>query len=124
MAEPEREAPVLRRRQVDRPADASADGELPPVVATGQVPLAEPSASDSFTSLTSGTRRYHSDKNAVRAPLRTRSVRAYWTTFWVIGSYLWLRVRARFHSDAWIEHTLRAIHLRNARRIERTICGL
>jgi len=108
----------------NRSADASADGELPPVLPTGEVPIVEPSAGDSFHSLTSGTRRYHSDKNAVRAPLRTRSLRAYWTTFWVIGSYLWLRIRARFHSDAWIEHTLRAIHLRNARRIEGTICGL
>ena len=57
-------------------------------------------------------------------PLRIRSLRAYWTTFLVIGSYLWLRLRARLHSDAWIEHALRAIHLRNARRIERTICEL
>jgi ubiquinone biosynthesis protein len=45
-------------------------------------------------------------------------------TFLVIGSYLMLRLRARFHSDAWIEHALRANHLRNARRIEHTICEL
>src|SRR5262245_33523582 len=114
--------PARRDRSAD---DPSADGELPPVVPTGEVAIAcEPSSSDSMTSLTSGNRRYASDRAAVRAPLRTRSVRAYWTTFWVIGSYLWLRVRARFHSDAWIEHKLRTTHLRNARRIERTICGL
>jgi len=35
---------------------------------------------------------------------------------------MWLRIRARFHSDAWIEHHLQRVHLRNARRIERTIC--
>ena len=32
--------------------------------------------------------------------------------------------RARFHSDAWIEHKLRQLNLRNARRIERTIVDL
>ena len=117
MAEPARRGPS---------ADASADGELPPVMPTGEVPLlVEPTAADSVTSLSSGARRYRGDeKNAVRPPLRTRSWRAYWTTFWVIGSYLWLRVRARFHSDAWIEHNLRATNLKNARRIERTICDL
>jgi ubiquinone biosynthesis protein len=53
-----------------------------------------------------------------------RATRAYVTTFKVILSYLWLRFRARFHSDEWMHHTLRKIHLRNARRIERTICEL
>ncbi|TMQ08018.1 MAG: AarF/ABC1/UbiB kinase family protein [Deltaproteobacteria bacterium] len=48
----------------------------------------------------------------------------YWVTFVVIFSYLFLRLRARFHSDAWVEHALRATHLRNARRIERAICEL
>jgi ubiquinone biosynthesis protein len=42
----------------------------------------------------------------------------------VIGSYFALRLRARFHSDAWVEHALRDTHLRNARRIERAICDL
>ncbi len=53
-----------------------------------------------------------------------RSLRAYWTTWRVIWSYLWLRLRARFHSEAWIEHRLRTTNLRNARRIERTIVDL
>ena len=53
-----------------------------------------------------------------------RSLRAYWTTWRVIWSYLWLRFRARFHSETWVEHRLRAIHLRNARRIEATIVSL
>jgi ubiquinone biosynthesis protein len=107
-------------------AEPARREELPPVMPTGETPLLtdEPALTDSVTALSSGTRRYRGEENAVRAPRRTRSVRAYWTTFWVIGSYLWLRVRARFHSDAWIEHKLRTTHLRNARRIERTICGL
>ena len=54
-----------------------------------------------------------------------RSLRAYWTTFRVIWSYLWLRFRARFHSRR-VDRAQRCatIHLRNARRIERTICEL
>ncbi|HEY0477902.1 MAG TPA: AarF/UbiB family protein [Kofleriaceae bacterium] len=68
--------------------------------------------------------RYRDTQPSRPPPLRTRSWRAYWVTFLVIGSYLWLRLRARFHADAWIEHALRTTHLRNARRIERAICEL
>ncbi|MEZ4400271.1 MAG: AarF/UbiB family protein [Kofleriaceae bacterium] len=60
-----------------------------------------------------------------RPPRRgLRFVKAYWTTFRVIGSYLWLRLWARWRSDQWLDRELRAAHLRNARRIERTICEL
>src|SRR5690606_23956245 len=76
------------------------------------------------TALAGGTRRYRHDEHAKRPPLRVRSVRAYWTTFRVIGSYLLLRLRARLHDDAWVERKLREAHLRNARRIERTIIEL
>src|SRR5678815_4598506 len=69
-------------------------------------------------------RRYRDAKDSRRPPLRIRSWRAYWVTFLVIGSYLVLRLRARFHDKTWVQHALRTTHLRNARRIERTICGL
>ena len=60
-----------------------------------------------------------------RPPRRgMRFVKAYWTTFRVILSYLWLRFWARWRSDEWIDRELRATHLRNAKRIERTICEL
>ncbi len=100
-------------------SDAPSEGPAP------AAPAAAPrSAGDSVTALAGGVRRYRHDEHARRPPLKIRSLRAYWTTFLVIGSYLWLRVRMRFHSDAWIEHKLRATHLRNARRIERTIIDL
>jgi len=83
-----------------------------------------PSADDSAMLIAHESRRYRTTKHARPPPLRIRSWRAYWVTFLVIGSYLVLRVRARFHVHAWIEHALRATHLRNARRIERTICDL
>jgi predicted unusual protein kinase regulating ubiquinone biosynthesis (AarF/ABC1/UbiB family) len=82
-------------------------------------------AGDSVQALAVESRRYRRGGGESRpAPLRVRSLRAYWTTWRVIWSYLWLRLRARFHSPQWIEHKLREVHLRNARRIERTICEL
>ncbi|MEJ7596488.1 MAG: AarF/UbiB family protein [Kofleriaceae bacterium] len=95
-------------------------GEEPPAPPTRR----DPTASDSVATLAHERRRYTRDKESRRPPLRIRSWRAYLTTFRVIGGYLWLRMRARWHSDAWVEHKLRALHLRNARRIERTIVGL
>ena len=83
-----------------------------------------PAPVDSVTALVHESRRYRHEEESRPAPLRIRSIRAYWTTWRVIWSYLWLRFRARFHSDAWVEHKLRQLHLRNARRIERTICEL
>jgi predicted unusual protein kinase regulating ubiquinone biosynthesis (AarF/ABC1/UbiB family) len=79
---------------------------------------------DSVSVLAHESRRYHNEEQARRPPLRIRSWRAYWTTWRVIWSYLWLRFRARFHSPTWAEHALRETHLRNARRIERTIIEL
>ena len=93
---------------------ARSAGVAPPPVA---------SAGDSLTVATE-SRRYPHLKQSRPPALRIRSWRAYWVTFLVIGSYLSLRVRARLHADAWIEHALRETHLRNARRIERTICDL
>jgi predicted unusual protein kinase regulating ubiquinone biosynthesis (AarF/ABC1/UbiB family) len=83
-----------------------------------------PAAADSVTALVDHSRRYRHEQESRPAPLRIRSLRAYWTTWRVIWSYLWLRFRSRFHSDEWIEHALRRLHMRNARRIERTICDL
>ncbi|MGE5184471.1 MAG: ABC1 kinase family protein [Acidobacteriota bacterium] len=82
-----------------------------------------PAAADSVAVIAQ-SRRYRHEEESRPAPLRSRSLRAYWTTWRVIWSYLWLRLRARFHSDAWVDHKLRQLHLRNARRIERTICDL
>jgi ubiquinone biosynthesis protein len=60
-----------------------------------------------------------------RPPARTlRFLKAYWTTFRVIGSYLWVRFWARWRSDDWLDRKLHAVHVRNARRIERTISEL
>ncbi len=53
-----------------------------------------------------------------------RWVKAYWTTFRVIASYLWLRSWARWRNEEWLQRELRSTHLRNARRIEKTICEL
>jgi len=71
----------------------------------------------------SGSRR--PDRGETRRPRRRlRAWHAYWTTWRVILSYLWLRFRGRFHDDEWLHRRMRAAHLRNARRIELTICEL
>jgi predicted unusual protein kinase regulating ubiquinone biosynthesis (AarF/ABC1/UbiB family) len=79
---------------------------------------------DSVQAIVHESRRYRHEEESRPAPLRIRSLRAYWTTWRVITSYLWLRFRARFHSAEWTADRLRRLHLRNARRIERTICDL
>jgi predicted unusual protein kinase regulating ubiquinone biosynthesis (AarF/ABC1/UbiB family) len=53
-----------------------------------------------------------------------RFVRAYSTTFVVIASYLWFALLARMFGKAWADQAVGAVHLRNARRVERTIIEL
>jgi ubiquinone biosynthesis protein len=103
-----------------------ADGEAARDAARGAAPRTDPSGPHPGDAPLARreTRRYRDAQHARRPPLKVRSWRAYWTTFLVIGSYFWLRLRARFHADAWVEHALRATHLRNARRIEHAICDL
>jgi predicted unusual protein kinase regulating ubiquinone biosynthesis (AarF/ABC1/UbiB family) len=130
MAEP---AAHGRESATGDPGRAPGSGPVPVVGAGGEAPVArgagdgdaaaEPRPGDSLLALRD-TGRYRGDKRSRPPPLRVRSWRAYWVTFVVIGSYLVLRFRARFHADAWALHALRTTHLRNARRIERAICDL
>lgn len=105
------------------PARRTEGDDVPPPVTESQ-PIAVVSAGDSMLAIAHESRRYQTEKEARRPPLRIRSWRAYWTTWRVILSYFWLRFRARFHSPIWVEHALRTMHLKNARRIERTIIEL
>jgi predicted unusual protein kinase regulating ubiquinone biosynthesis (AarF/ABC1/UbiB family) len=60
-----------------------------------------------------------------RPPARAlRFFKAYWVTFVVIASYLSARFQARFRSEASMRRLMREKHLKNARRIERTILSL
>ena len=106
---------------VEPARETQKDGDPPPPAESRAVVQA---GIDSIHRIAHESRRYKIEEESRPAPLRVRSLRAYWATWRVIWSYLWLRFRARFHSDAWIEHRLRATHLRNARRIERTIIEL
>lgn len=56
-----------------------------------------------------------------RAAQRYRFVRAYWTTFVVIGSYLWFAAKSRLLGASWAQNHEADVHARNARRVERTI---
>jgi predicted unusual protein kinase regulating ubiquinone biosynthesis (AarF/ABC1/UbiB family) len=53
-----------------------------------------------------------------------RFVRAYSTTFVVIGSYLFLSLRARVLGSAWREANVGDVHTKNARRVYATILKL
>lgn len=53
-----------------------------------------------------------------------RFIRAYWTTFVVIGSYLWFAFLTRLYGQTWADNHVADIHARNARRVERTIVVL
>ena len=53
-----------------------------------------------------------------------RILKAYFVTFVVLSSYLWLRLQARFRSSASIEQRLERVNQRNARRIHRAVIEL
>jgi predicted unusual protein kinase regulating ubiquinone biosynthesis (AarF/ABC1/UbiB family) len=53
-----------------------------------------------------------------------RFMRAYKVTFQVIWSYLWARVWGRVLGAEWLKGALNRAHLKNARRVERTILEL
>lgn len=61
-----------------------------------------------------------------RRPVRQsyRFVRAYSTTFVVIGSYLWFFLLTRLLGHSWADGRVGDVHAKNARRIERTIVEL
>ncbi|HVY45080.1 MAG TPA: AarF/UbiB family protein [Minicystis sp.] len=58
------------------------------------------------------------------ASQRFRFVRAYWTTFVVIGSYLWFAFEARLFGESFALAHEAEVHATNARRVERTIVRL
>ncbi|HEX4421649.1 MAG TPA: AarF/UbiB family protein [Kofleriaceae bacterium] len=106
-------------------AEPAAQGDPPAARDARRAERPVPAALEDSTALVGQeSRRYRAVTQSRPPPLRIRSLRAYWVTFVVIGSYLWLRLRARFHDGTWAIHAMRATHLRNARRIERGICEL
>lgn len=112
------EQPTPERTDLER-------GAPPPLEpSTALVPVSAPRPAEATPPEVDPHRYRDPDRVVARPSRRFRNARAYWTTFLVIGSYLWLRFRARFHADGWIEPRLRETHLRNARRIERGICEL
>lgn len=53
-----------------------------------------------------------------------RAMKAYFTTFLVLGSYLWLRFQSRFRTAGAMQVRLERTNIRNARRIYRAIVSL
>ncbi len=63
---------------------------------------------------------------ARRAPARHswRFIRAYSTTFVVLGSYLWTFFFGRVFGEQWLDKKLESVHARNAKRVMTTIVEL
>src|SRR5690349_9988788 len=59
-----------------------------------------------------------------KAQSRFRFLRAYWTTFVVITSYLGCALGRRAFGKGWYQNRIREVHRRNARRVERTVVAL
>jgi predicted unusual protein kinase regulating ubiquinone biosynthesis (AarF/ABC1/UbiB family) len=55
---------------------------------------------------------------------RWRFLRAYFTTYVVIGSYSWLSLRGRLFGKAYKDARINGVHKRNAHRVEETILEL
>lgn len=53
-----------------------------------------------------------------------RFLRAYLTTFLVLGSYAWLNFKSRLFGEQYREYRTERVHKRNARRVENTILRL
>lgn len=53
-----------------------------------------------------------------------RFIRAYWTTFQVCFSYLWITMGGKLMGTSWMVQRLETAHKLNARRVERTVVAL
>jgi predicted unusual protein kinase regulating ubiquinone biosynthesis (AarF/ABC1/UbiB family) len=84
-----------------------------------------PGAADLAPASRRGRERPPSSLGAARRAAHSyRFVRAYWTTFLVIGSYLWFGFMSRLLGKSWADEHVADVHTRNARRVERTIVKL
>jgi len=63
-----------------------------------------------------------SDQKIFRPGYRIR--KAYWTTFIVMMSYVWLYTKAKFFGKSYAKKRLLDLHLRNAERVKKTILHL
>lgn len=110
----------------DSPADAVTTPEPSPVTPsvapiTSPVPTAPPRlASGRPRPLVATTKPVYRKPSAASY----RFIRAYWTTFRVIASYMWLSFKGRLWGKAYKEGLLADVHRRNAKRVEGTILVL
>jgi predicted unusual protein kinase regulating ubiquinone biosynthesis (AarF/ABC1/UbiB family) len=103
------------------------EAETPqPAAAEPRVALLRATPSD-HTGVRPRTEVSGSEPALVYRPLATntwRFFRAYFTTFQVIGSYLWLSAWGRVFGQPWKAERLGEVHQRNAKRVFRTILAL
>lgn len=130
-------APAAAREEPDLPEpNAPAAGKpprpkgkpAPTLKGLGPVPVPVPSRASEGPPGSSRIvdRRRNGAPRSIRgrAAQRYRFFRAYWTTFLVIGSYLWFGAMSRLRGESWADNHVADVHAKNARRVERTICQL
>ena len=78
-----------------------------------------PAPAPRFSAVTKAPRGYRPD-----ALKRRRFLKAYYVTFRVIWSYLWLKIKAKVFGKTHSDREIAEVHRRNAKRIERTLLEL
>ncbi len=113
MAEPE-----LAKEQEPPPAEGPASGPHP----AASLAVAEPSPTAPMAA--PGPPAPPVVQYRPRATNTWRFLRAYFTTFQVIGSYVWLAFWSRLLGDAWRKQRIAEVHRRNAALVNATILEL
>jgi len=78
-----------------------------------------PAPTNRFSAATRPPRGYRPD-----ALKRRRFLKAYYVTFRVIFSYLWLKFRGKLFGKVYSDLEIAEVHRRNAKRIERALLEL
>jgi len=104
-----------------------APGSIPPPVSERAVRLktlpglggAVPAPTPRFSATGSQQKSYRPDALKSR-----RFLKAYYVTFVVIASYLWLKFKAKLFGSTYSDREIAEVHRRNAKRIERALLEL
>ncbi len=102
-----------------KPGPGQVSAQKAPRVATLQGLGGSFPAPTRFSAATRPPKAYRPD-----ALKRRRFLKAYYVTFRVIWSYLWLKLKGRFLGKTYTDREIADVHRLNAKRIERTLLEL
>lgn len=101
------------------PSPPSSKAERAPRISTLQGVGPMPAPAPRFSAIARSHRAYRPD-----ALKRRRFLKAYYVTFRVIWSYLWVKIKSKFFGRTFTDREIAEVHRRNAKRIERTLLEL